>query len=51
MENDLFLEEAKKGLALLKEAGMKKVNFSGGEPFLVQGGRFLGKGFRGQVPR
>jgi hypothetical protein len=21
---------------------MKKINFSGGEPFLVQGGRFLG---------
>lgn len=26
--------EAKKGLKLLKEAGMKKINFSGGEPFL-----------------
>ena len=34
----LPLDEAKKGLAMLKEAGMKKVNFSGGEPFLIQGG-------------
>ncbi len=30
----LSLEEAIKGLALLVEAGMKKINFSGGEPFL-----------------
>ncbi len=28
------LDSAKKGLALLKEAGMKKINFAGGEPFL-----------------
>lgn len=28
------LEEAKRGLRLLKEAGMKKINFAGGEPFL-----------------
>ncbi len=34
----LFCEDAKRGLALLKDAGMKKINFSGGEPFLVQGG-------------
>ena len=30
------LEEAKLGLAKLKEAGMKKINFSGGEPFTVK---------------
>lgn len=30
----LPLEEAKRGLKLLKDAGMKKLNFSGGEPFL-----------------
>jgi len=28
------LDDAKRGLRLLKEAGMKKINFSGGEPFL-----------------
>ena len=36
----LPLDDAKKGLAMLKEAGMKKVNFSGGEPFLIQGGHY-----------
>ena len=30
----LPLDEAKRGLRLLKEAGMKKINFAGGEPFL-----------------
>ncbi|RMD40161.1 hypothetical protein DV735_g4948, partial [Chaetothyriales sp. CBS 134920] len=30
----LSLDEAKRGLKLLKEAGMKKLNFAGGEPFL-----------------
>ncbi|XP_062894181.1 S-adenosylmethionine-dependent nucleotide dehydratase RSAD2 [Mobula hypostoma] len=39
----LPLEEAKRGLKLLKTAGMEKVNFSGGEPFLHDGGEFLGK--------
>ncbi|XP_053365134.1 radical S-adenosyl methionine domain-containing protein 2 [Clarias gariepinus] len=39
----LPLEEAKKGLKLLKEAGMEKINFSGGEPFLHQKGVFLGE--------
>jgi len=33
--------EAKRGLALLKEAGMKKVNFAGGEPFLYA--KYLGE--------
>ncbi|GAB1206435.1 hypothetical protein APSETT445_005123 [Aspergillus pseudonomiae] len=28
------LESAKKGLALLKDAGMRKINFAGGEPLL-----------------
>lgn len=27
-------EEAKQGLKKLKEAGMEKINFAGGEPFL-----------------
>ncbi|MEQ2308661.1 Radical S-adenosyl methionine domain-containing protein 2 [Ameca splendens] len=39
----LPLEEAKRGLKLLKEAGMEKINFSGGEPFLHEKGDFLGK--------
>ena len=36
----LPLVEAKLGLAKLKEAGMKKINFSGGEPFTV---KYLGE--------
>ncbi|XP_053315718.1 radical S-adenosyl methionine domain-containing protein 2 [Spea bombifrons] len=39
----LPLEEAKKGLHLLKVAGMEKINFSGGEPFLQDRGNFVGK--------
>ncbi|XP_004644649.1 radical S-adenosyl methionine domain-containing protein 2 [Octodon degus] len=39
----LPLEEAKRGLLLLKEAGMEKINFSGGEPFLQDRGEYLGK--------
>uniref|UniRef100_A0A673KX33 S-adenosylmethionine-dependent nucleotide dehydratase RSAD2 n=1 Tax=Sinocyclocheilus rhinocerous TaxID=307959 RepID=A0A673KX33_9TELE len=39
----LPIEEAKRGLRLLKEAGMEKVNFSGGEPFLHERGNFLGE--------
>jgi len=35
------MAEAKRGLALLKESGMQKINFSGGEPFLFK--RFLGE--------
>lgn len=34
------LEEAKRALTLLKHAGMKKINFAGGEPFLNP--KFLG---------
>uniref|UniRef100_A0A1I8IYD6 Cyclic nucleotide-binding domain-containing protein n=1 Tax=Macrostomum lignano TaxID=282301 RepID=A0A1I8IYD6_9PLAT len=33
------LEEASESLRMLQEAGMQKVNFSGGEPFLEQRGR------------
>ncbi|OCK76590.1 radical SAM enzyme, partial [Lepidopterella palustris CBS 459.81] len=33
-------ERAKRGLRLLKEAGMRKINFAGGEPFLYP--KFLG---------
>ncbi|XP_061182379.1 S-adenosylmethionine-dependent nucleotide dehydratase RSAD2-like [Saccostrea echinata] len=39
----LPIEEAKKGLTLLKENGMEKVNFAGGEPFIVKRGSFLGE--------
>ncbi|KAK0684744.1 RSAD2 protein, partial [Pygoscelis papua] len=39
----LPLEEAKRGLAMLKEGGMEKINFSGGEPFLQDRGEFVGK--------
>ncbi|KAM5262795.1 S-adenosylmethionine-dependent nucleotide dehydratase RSAD2 [Ctenodactylus gundi] len=39
----LPLAEAKRGLRLLQEAGMEKVNFSGGEPFLPDRGEYLGK--------
>ncbi|KAM9273661.1 S-adenosylmethionine-dependent nucleotide dehydratase RSAD2 [Cariama cristata] len=39
----LPLEEAERGLAMLKEAGMEKINFSGGEPFLQDRGEFVGK--------
>ena len=39
----LPLAEAKRGLDMLAKAGMKKINFSGGEPFLIQGGRYLGE--------
>jgi radical S-adenosyl methionine domain-containing protein 2 len=38
----LPIEEAKRGLRLLKDAGMVKINFNGGEPFLPEGGRYLG---------
>ncbi|CAG8981306.1 hypothetical protein HYALB_00005106 [Hymenoscyphus albidus] len=36
----LSLEDAWRGMRLLKEAGMKKLNFAGGEPFLYP--KFLG---------
>ncbi|XP_078683621.1 S-adenosylmethionine-dependent nucleotide dehydratase RSAD2-like [Branchiostoma floridae x Branchiostoma belcheri] len=39
----LPLETAKKGLTLLAEAGMEKVNFSGGEPFIKDRGRYVGQ--------
>ena len=37
----LPLEEAKRGLSLLKQAGMKKLNFAGGEPMIYP--RFVGE--------
>ncbi|TFK75025.1 radical SAM enzyme, partial [Pluteus cervinus] len=42
--NILPLDEAKRGLRLLKDAGMKKLNISGGEPFLKP--EFIGEVFR-----
>ncbi|XP_063771527.1 S-adenosylmethionine-dependent nucleotide dehydratase RSAD2 isoform X1 [Pseudophryne corroboree] len=39
----LPIEEAKKGLSMLKDAGMEKINFSGGEPFMQDRGHFVGK--------
>lgn len=39
----LPLEEAKKGLSMLKEEGMEKINFSGGEPFIHDRGDHLGE--------
>jgi molybdenum cofactor biosynthesis enzyme MoaA len=39
----LPIEQAKKGLSLLKDNGLKKINFAGGEPFIVDKGHFLGE--------
>lgn len=39
----LPLEDAKRGLKMLKDAGMEKINFSGGEPFIVKRGSHLGE--------
>ncbi|XP_036904566.1 radical S-adenosyl methionine domain-containing protein 2 [Sturnira hondurensis] len=39
----LPLEEARRGLRLLKAAGMEKINFSGGEPFLQDRGEYVGQ--------
>nr|XP_056712534.1 S-adenosylmethionine-dependent nucleotide dehydratase RSAD2 [Euleptes europaea] len=39
----LPLAQARRGLGLLKRAGMEKINFSGGEPFLHERGDFVGK--------
>jgi len=39
----LPLDVAKRGLDMLAAAGMKKLNFSGGEPFIHEGGRFMGE--------
>lgn len=39
----LPIEEAKRGLRLLKAAGMEKINFSGGEPFLIERGKYVGE--------
>ncbi|KAL5006522.1 hypothetical protein ScPMuIL_015328 [Solemya velum] len=39
----LPVAEAMHGLSLLADSGMRKVNFSGGEPFLVDRGNYVGK--------
>ncbi|KAK2502925.1 hypothetical protein MC885_012747 [Smutsia gigantea] len=39
----LPLQEARRGLTLLREAGMEKINFSGGEPFIHDRGEYLGQ--------
>ena len=39
----LPLEEQKRGLSELSKAGMKKINFSGGEPFLENKGQRVGQ--------
>ncbi|XP_022108160.1 radical S-adenosyl methionine domain-containing protein 2-like [Acanthaster planci] len=39
----LPIEDAKTGIRMLKDAGMQKINFSGGEPFIVQRGKFVGE--------
>lgn len=38
------LDEMKRGLTLLKEAGMRKINFAGGEPLLYPKKTFLASG-------
>eukprot|EP01087_Luapelamoeba_hula_P008837 TRINITY_DN2242_c0_g1_i1.p1 TRINITY_DN2242_c0_g1~~TRINITY_DN2242_c0_g1_i1.p1 ORF type:complete len:382 (-),score=88.77 TRINITY_DN2242_c0_g1_i1:30-1082(-) len=40
-DHKIPLAEAKRGLAMLRDEGMKKINFAGGEPFLYPG--YLGK--------
>lgn len=39
----LPLDEQKRGLKLLRDAGMRKLNLSGGEPFLVDRGKRVGE--------
>lgn len=39
----LPIDQAKRGLQMLKDKGMEKINFSGGEPFLVKRGEFVGE--------
>jgi sulfatase maturation enzyme AslB (radical SAM superfamily) len=39
----LPLERAKHGLTLLRARGMQKINFSGGEPLIVDDGQYLGQ--------
>lgn len=39
--NIVELEKAKEGIRLLKESGMRKINFAGGEPFLYP--KYLGE--------
>ena len=39
----LPLHKAKYGLQLLGQAGMQKINFAGGEPFILDKGEYLGE--------
>ncbi|XP_050304509.1 radical S-adenosyl methionine domain-containing protein 2-like [Anthonomus grandis grandis] len=39
----LPIDVVKRGLLMLKQAGMEKINFSGGEPFLPKRGKHLGE--------
>jgi len=39
----LSLDEAKRGMRLLKDAGTKKINFAGGEPLMLKHHAFLGE--------
>jgi radical S-adenosyl methionine domain-containing protein 2 len=39
----LRLDDAKRGLRLLRDAGTRKVNFAGGEPFLPEHCKYLGE--------
>ena len=39
----LPIDKAKEGLTDLARAGMKKINFAGGEPFLYKKGEYLGE--------
>lgn len=42
-DTNVLLEDAMRGMELLKEAGMRKINFSGGEPFIVDRGNYVGQ--------
>ena len=39
----LPIDKAKEGLTDLARDGMKKINFAGGEPFLIKRGEYLGE--------
>ena len=39
----LPIDKAKEGLANLAREGMKKINFAGGEPFIIKKGEYLGE--------
>ena len=39
----LPLDEARRGLTLLRERGLRAINFAGGEPFLEMNGLYVGE--------